>query len=173
MRELKWYDGFRWFCCGLKRSFNWKERATRAEYAWVLIISRLLALPLWFFAKHPEIFEFVLPKSNIGFVFFLHVIYHALRIPELAVSVRRLHDLGHSGFWLIPIYVPWLTMGFLENLSEMNDSFYYLIESIFFDLFLMLVVFSRIALSFYLILKDGKRMDNKYGIDPKKALSDR
>ncbi|WP_455475922.1 DUF805 domain-containing protein [Bartonella sp. B17] len=174
MQELKWYNGFRWVYHGLKRSFNWRERATRAEYAWILLTSRIIASPIWFFAKQHKIFAFILPEPNVGFIVLLHVIYHVLLIPELSVSTRRLHDLGHSGFWLVPIYVPWLAMGFIgDPTEEMNESLAYLMTSVFFDLFLMLVICSRIALSLYLLFKNGKHMDNKYGVDPKRVLSDK
>ncbi|WP_455480986.1 DUF805 domain-containing protein [Bartonella sp. B12(2025)] len=166
MQELKWYSGFRWVYYGLKRSFNWRERATRAEYAWILLTSRIIASPIWFFAKQPKIFAFILPEPNVGFTVLLHVIYHVLLIPELSVSVRRLHDLGHSGFWLIPVYAPWLAMGFIGDLMEMSESLAYLMKSIFFDLFFMLVICSRIALSLYLLFKNGKHIGHKYGIDP-------
>ncbi|WP_455478715.1 DUF805 domain-containing protein [Bartonella sp. B10] len=170
MQRLKWYSGFWWIYYGLKRSFNWRGRAIRSEYVWVLFASHIIASPVWFFAKQPKIFAFILPEPNIGFTVLLYVIYHVLLIPELSVSARRLHDLGHSGFWLIPIYVPWLVMGFLGDPTEMDGSLAYLMRSIFFDLFLILVICFRIVLSLYLILKNGKRMDNKYGVDPKRIL---
>ncbi|WP_455482571.1 DUF805 domain-containing protein [Bartonella sp. B35(2025)] len=173
MKELKWYNGFRWLCYGLKRSFNWRERATRAEYAWIFLVSRILVSPIWFFAKQPKTFAFILPEPNVGFTVLLHVIYHVLLIPEISVSVRRLHDLGHSGFWLIPIYIPWLAMGFLDDSTEMDGPLAYLMKSIFFDLFLMSVICSKIALSFYLFFKNGKRIDNKYGVNPKRILSNK
>lgn len=32
----------------------------------------------------------------------------AIMIPSIAVSVRRLHDTDHSGWWLLLIFIPFL-----------------------------------------------------------------
>lgn len=40
-----------------------------------------------------------------------HLISLALVLPNLAVSVRRLHDVGRSGWWLLIAFVP--VIGFL------------------------------------------------------------
>ena len=72
---------------------NFSGRARRSEY--------------WFFVLFNIIFSILL--NIIGFKLdfpFLGTIYSvAVLIPSLAVAVRRMHDVGKSGWYiLIPIY---------------------------------------------------------------------
>ena len=41
---------------------------------------------------------------NIGFLYTIYAL--AVFIPALAVAVRRLHDVGKSGWWFFIIFVP-------------------------------------------------------------------
>jgi uncharacterized membrane protein YhaH (DUF805 family) len=72
---------------------NFKGRATRQEY--------------WMFALFNFIFSFVLGFvdgfTGLGFIYPLYGL--ALFIPSIAAGIRRMHDVGKSGwFILIPIY---------------------------------------------------------------------
>ncbi|MDQ0506306.1 DUF805 domain-containing protein [Xanthobacter agilis] len=40
-----------------------------------------------------------------------HLVSLALFLPTLAVTVRRLHDVGHSGWWVLILFLP--VIGFL------------------------------------------------------------
>lgn len=66
-----------------KKYATFRGRASRSEYWW-------FALAVWL--------GLCIPGVNI--LWFLVVI-----IPSWAAAVRRLHDTGHSGWWvLVPIY---------------------------------------------------------------------
>lgn len=77
----------------LKNYANFKGRATRKEF--------------WFF----YLFFYLMIAAGsfldgfTGIEIFTAVFYLALLIPYLAVAVRRMHDTGRSGWYLlIPIY---------------------------------------------------------------------
>jgi uncharacterized membrane protein YhaH (DUF805 family) len=77
----------------LQNYATFKGRASRSEY--------------WYFVLFNIIFSIAL--SYVGGVVNLPILYTiyslALLIPSIAVAVRRMHDVGKSGwFILIPIY---------------------------------------------------------------------
>ena len=90
------YNPIDWFVKGLKNYANFSGRARRKEY--------------WFFVLVQ--FGILMIASVIDTVIFEEpsVLYMlaalALVIPSLAVSIRRLHDIGKSGWWYLIILVP-------------------------------------------------------------------
>jgi len=46
------------------------------------------------------------------------VVFAVFVVAELAVAVRRLHDRGKSGWWLIPMYVPLVLLSGLGALIQ-------------------------------------------------------
>ena len=75
---------------------DFSGRATRSEYWLFIIINSVIlavlaglayAIGLWFFAVFA-------------------VFYLAVLLPSLAVLVRRLHDTGRSGWWILISFVP-------------------------------------------------------------------
>jgi uncharacterized membrane protein YhaH (DUF805 family) len=76
-----------------KNFANFKGRATRSEY--------------WLFVLFNAIIFIILSQISLLIDFpYLSIIYYlAILIPTLAVGVRRMHDVGKSGwFLLVPIY---------------------------------------------------------------------
>lgn len=92
-----------WYLGVLKKYAVFSGRARRKEY--------------WMFFLFNIIFSFVLSMidSLLGFNFIEQVYGLAVIIPSLAVGVRRLHDIGRTGWWvliwLIPI-VGWIVLIF-------------------------------------------------------------
>jgi len=78
----------------LKNYANFSGRARRSEYWWFMLIFLLIYLGLYCLV-------FVSTKLMVvPIVFYLGMI-----IPLISVGVRRMHDVGKSGwFLLIPIY---------------------------------------------------------------------
>jgi uncharacterized membrane protein YhaH (DUF805 family) len=99
-----------WYLKCLKQYADFKGRARRKEY--------------WMFGLFNVIFYFVLLKIDsalgfsdvLGFNLFALLYDLAIFIPSLAVTVRRLHDTGRSGWyfllWFLPV-VGWVWMIFL------------------------------------------------------------
>jgi uncharacterized membrane protein YhaH (DUF805 family) len=69
---------------------NFNGRARRSEYWWFFLFSLIVRVPISLLLKSTAI------DAVIGI---------GLLIPSIAVGVRRMHDVGKSGwFLLIPIY---------------------------------------------------------------------
>ena len=107
--------------CLVKKYFTFSGRATRSEFWWfylftILVIYGSFFLCIWIYPNNPEIVF-----SVCGVLMLL------LFIPNLAVSVRRLHDVGISGWGLliglIPIVGPFmlLTQYLSPSIPESSD----------------------------------------------------
>jgi uncharacterized membrane protein YhaH (DUF805 family) len=70
-------------------------RAGRAEYWWFVLANLLISLALQLLAQVLDVL-FIL-----GFLYSLAVL-----IPSIAVGIRRLHDTGRSGWWLLISLIP-------------------------------------------------------------------
>jgi uncharacterized membrane protein YhaH (DUF805 family) len=69
-------------------------RARRSEYWWFALANLGLSLVA------------AIIDAAIGFPFFQLVVALGLFVPSLAVAVRRLHDTGRSGWWLLIGLIP-------------------------------------------------------------------
>ena len=67
---------------------NFKGRATRAEYWWAFLFNLLVSF----------VATFIQPVGSL--------LVLALLIPGLSVGVRRLHDVGKSGFYMFMSFIP-------------------------------------------------------------------
>ncbi len=85
-----------WFIdCITKNYVNFSGRARRKEY-WMFTLFNVIAG-----------FVVMLLDSLLGLNYVLTLIYTlAILLPSLAVTVRRLHDTGKSGWWLLIEFVP-------------------------------------------------------------------
>jgi len=82
----------------LSQYIGFSGRASRSEYwIWwgfmVVVFVAIGALALLFGSTGSIV------AGLVGLVFFL---------PNLAVMVRRLHDIGRSGFWLLLVFIPFI-----------------------------------------------------------------
>ena len=73
-----------------------------------------------------------------------------------SVTVRRLHDLGYSGYWWIPW---WLVNGSGIGIGIKTDWF----DNIY---FLIFYIFVYIFVVYYFFLRKGDESSNKYGPNP-------
>jgi uncharacterized membrane protein YhaH (DUF805 family) len=79
----------------LERYAQFQGRSGRAEFWWYFLAAFIIGI----------VFNVLIAVSNIFFV--LYLIYGlAVLIPGLAVGVRRLHDTGKSGWWLLIALIP-------------------------------------------------------------------
>ncbi|QNE76185.1 DUF805 domain-containing protein [Streptomyces finlayi] len=83
-----------WYLDVLKNYAGFSGRARRKEY-WMFVLFNCLA---------------ALVLVGIGFVIETQIPYIiyilAVLVPALAVMVRRLHDTGRSGWWMLISFVP-------------------------------------------------------------------
>ncbi|MDE6692315.1 MAG: DUF805 domain-containing protein [Muribaculaceae bacterium] len=75
---------------------NFDGRASRSEYWWYVLFSTLLGFAISI--------VFVWSKTMMDIV--SGVAGLALLLPGLGLAVRRLHDIGKSGWWLLICLIP-------------------------------------------------------------------
>lgn len=86
----------------LRNFANFSDRASRSEYWW---------FQLFFFvalATADFIDAMILTTNGGPGGIFGTIVFLGLIIPNLAVTVRRLHDLGYSGWFIVLVFVPCL-----------------------------------------------------------------
>ena len=73
---------------------NFNGRACRAEYWWFFLFTIIVSLVTSFIAR------------KIPFLGIISLVVSiALLIPGIAVSIRRMHDTDHRGWWVLcPLY---------------------------------------------------------------------
>ncbi|TVP99592.1 MAG: DUF805 domain-containing protein [Planctomycetaceae bacterium] len=111
-----------WYLEVLKKYAVFSGRARRKEY-WMFILFNLI------FAIIFSILDSVLfgiPAEGSGPLYLIYSL--AVFIPAVAVSVRRLHDVGKSGFFLFIALIPiigaiWLLILFCTD-SQHGDNEY-------------------------------------------------
>lgn len=79
----------------LKKYFCFKGRASRSEYWWWTLVYSLIQ----FLLVYCSVTLYSKPSGKILYV--LIAVFAAAIIPSLAVSVRRMHDTGCSGWWVL------------------------------------------------------------------------
>lgn len=85
-----------WYVKALKQYTDFKGRARRKEY-WMFLLFHLIT------AYGLNITALVLESATLAIVGTVYLV--ATLIPLIAVTVRRMHDTGNSGwFMLIPFY---------------------------------------------------------------------
>ena len=76
--------------------FDFKSRSRRSEYWWAMLYEDII---LFF------IFGIFLLSPFLGVLLFFLGIF-LIVIPDLAVTVRRLHDVNHSGWLVLLVFIP-------------------------------------------------------------------
>lgn len=87
-----------------KQFGDFSGRARRREYWWFNFVNWIVVVAIYFLAMYTSPTE-----GPSGFWLVIMVVYLlAVMIPGLAVTVRRLHDTGKSGWWILINFVPYL-----------------------------------------------------------------
>lgn len=92
---------------GIKRIFDFKGRSSRTEY-WLYLLSMFICI----FPMLPFILllngDFgVISKISASIVLIYTLLWFIVStISYVSISVRRLHDFGRSGWWILLDYVP-------------------------------------------------------------------
>jgi uncharacterized membrane protein YhaH (DUF805 family) len=90
-----------WFLVVLKKYATFSGRAQRAEYWWFYLISTLIIIGLSLIDQATGTLD---EETGMGLLTTLYSL--AILIPSIAVGVRRLHDTGRSGWWLLIGLIP-------------------------------------------------------------------
>jgi len=95
---------------------DFSGRSTRSDYWLAILASLVIAIVLVILAIFIPFFNFVLSVVSIITI-----------IPGPALSVRRLHDIGKSGWWLLITLIPvigGLVIFYLATLDSDPDNEY-------------------------------------------------
>lgn len=106
---------------------NFSGRASRSEYWYFVLLNFIISMVFY-------IITFVLASNGVSdgltvVQVLSWLVSLALFLPGLGVSVRRLHDIGKSGWWLFIILIPccigliWLVILMCKG-SEMDENEY-------------------------------------------------
>lgn len=92
----------KWYLKVLKQYADFNGRARRTEY-WMYVLFNMI------FGIAAVILDNILglkftPEIPYGFIYLIYVL--ATLIPGVAVSVRRLHDVDKSGWFLLISFIP-------------------------------------------------------------------
>ena len=159
----------------LKKFFDFKGRARRSEYWWFILFGIIVSSVFSFFGGFLPILTVVGAICSI-----------VLLIPQLSAMTRRLHDRGHSGWWVfiygLGLLVVYGTMcavlypyadqllgegGNMELANVMADTF---MESPTAATVMAFTSIGVIILWFVILVftvKDSTWTENKYGPSPK------
>lgn len=105
-----------WFLLVLKKYAVFTGRSQRAEYWYFVLFLILISIGL---AMIDGVTGTLDPETGIGLLGGLFSL--ATLIPSIAVGVRRLHDTGRSGWWLLIGFVP-LIGGIILIIFFVQDS---------------------------------------------------
>jgi len=83
-----------WYLAVLKNYVGFNGRARRTEYWMFFLFNLIIGIVL-------EIIGLALKNQILYYIYGLAVL-----LPNLAVGVRRLHDTGKSGWWLLIGLIP-------------------------------------------------------------------
>ena len=75
-----------------KNYTNFTGRATRAEYWYVVLYMVIVSIVLAIFGKFGLFLSYAFSLVNL--------------VPEIAVGIRRMHDIGKCGWWLLITLIP-------------------------------------------------------------------
>ena len=108
----------------IRNFVNFSDRASRSEYWWFQIF--------FFVALASADFIDVMmgDLAEVSYSLFGTIVFLGLIIPNLAVTVRRLHDLGYSGWFILLVFIPCLgsiiglvilVFMMIDGQSQIND----------------------------------------------------
>lgn len=105
-----------WYLAVLKKYAVFSGRAQRSEYWYFILFNLIFSIVLAVVDGLTGSFSEEAGMGLLGGVYAL-----AVFLPTLAVSVRRLHDTGRNGWWMLIVFVP--IIGFIVLLVFMvSDS---------------------------------------------------
>lgn len=146
-----------WYLEVLKKYAVFRGRARRKEYWYFLLFNTIIINVLPFVDYAIGTVDLQTGIGHLRAIYFLCIL-----IPSIAVTVRRLHDTGRSGKWVLLPFAFIILLFFILSLRLSYPTLYimllYIITFMFFILVLLLIVF---------MLLDGTPGDNQYGPSPK------
>ena len=91
-----------WYLKVLKSYAVFEGRARRKEYWMFTLINLLVSMVFGFVVG---MIGAILGASEIHIQLFAQLYTLAIIVPSIAVGVRRMHDAGHNGWWIIAPFI--------------------------------------------------------------------
>lgn len=113
----------RWYLKVLKQYADFQGRARRREYWWFFLVNLLITIGL-------SVVDYAagLVDPTTGYSLLAGLYSLAILLPSFAVSVRRLHDTGRRGWWLllglVPVIGPLVLLYFFVQDSDPGHNEY-------------------------------------------------
>lgn len=113
----------KWYLKVLKNYLQFTGRASRQEY-WMFVLFNMIFVMVAVVLDN--LFGSTIGELPYGVVYFVYAF--AIMLPSIAVSIRRLHDIGKSGFMILVSFIPiaggiWLLI-LLCKASEAGSNIY-------------------------------------------------
>ena len=90
-----------WYLEALNKYAVFEGRARRKEYWFFMLFNFLISFAVNIFDRLMGNYD---QLSGVGFLGLIYML--GIMVPGLAVSIRRLHDTGRSGWWLLLSLIP-------------------------------------------------------------------
>lgn len=90
-----------WYLDVLRKYAVFTGRARRKEYWFFVLFNIIFLLILTFIDRMIGTYNMQTGMGLLTSIYWLAVL-----IPAIAVGVRRLHDIGRSGWWLLIVFIP-------------------------------------------------------------------
>ena len=94
-----------WYITVINQYFNFKGRSRRKEY-WMYTLFNIIFLLTAIILDNYLIGLTIEGDFSIGFLTFSY--YFFVLIPTMALTVRRLHDIGKSGWFYLIAFIPYI-----------------------------------------------------------------
>ncbi len=128
---------------GFSNIITWKGRASRSEFWWFYLVFIIIQVVLSFLTANYFIYY------GIAAIIISYILNLVLSLSVLSLSVRRLHDVGLSGWWYWVFLAPLVID---KNVNTSGKSTY-------------LVLFGFMYL-YKIFITKGEELTNPYGADP-------
>lgn len=111
-----------WYISALKKYAEFSGRSRRKEYWLFILFNFVISFVLSLVDAAMGTFD-----AEAGLGVFSGIYSLAVLIPSVAVTVRRLHDIGKSGWWVLVVFIPvigWLVILIFACLNSAPDNQY-------------------------------------------------
>jgi uncharacterized membrane protein YhaH (DUF805 family) len=163
-----------WMMMPLKRYADFSGRSRRMEF-WMWQLGKfLVSCVIWivFFALAGTALmsgdprQLLAAGGAIMTVWFLAVVFGlAILVPDIAVAVRRLHDIDRTGWWLLAPLGPYLITIVAGMLAASSPDMVSAAGILVIVSMVAVLALALVLLVFYFL--EGTRGPNRFGPDPK------
>jgi uncharacterized membrane protein YhaH (DUF805 family) len=153
---------------------NFKGRASRSDYWYFILFNAIFAIVASYLDKALG-FSFVTPKADpsglqpamaYGYIYVIYTL--AVFIPGLSLTVRRLHDVGKSGWWYVGFMVYMVLVAVVLMATLLGAGINGGIPSSF-PVTALVAILTIVAAGiwfFILMCTKGHPGENKWGLNP-------